>query len=50
VDKSIKETTDTLNDLTARVMKAMESRYDFWVSAEKQTDTAASILVGMREL
>ncbi|MSR65342.1 MAG: hypothetical protein EXS18_06120 [Verrucomicrobiae bacterium] len=50
VNKSIQETTGKLNDLTAEVMKAMESRYDLWVNAAKQTDAAAAILVGMRDL
>jgi hypothetical protein len=50
VDQSLKETTDKLNDLTVKVMKAMESRYDLWLNAEKETQAAAEVLVRLKDL
>lgn len=44
VNQSVRETAEKLDQLTAQVMTAITARYDLWIDAQKQADSAAALL------
>jgi hypothetical protein len=44
MSQSVQDTTDELDELTYRVMRAINDRYDLWVDAQKQEEAIRTLL------